>query len=103
MDDYKEIMKDLLLQYYSPTPDGQVLQLYTRDLLSWFRGIIPSKPIDEHDVFEILNLAGFRSSQKILTERLILNLKDVEQNQEKPITQEVETGRVLVWNLYEKT
>lgn len=51
MEDYKELMKDLLLQYYSPIPSSAVKQLYTSNIQNWFSGVIPTEPICENDVF----------------------------------------------------
>lgn len=99
MDDYKETMKDLLMQYYSPTPDGgNTVQMQTGAVFNWFRGVIPSEPINQHDVFDILKELGFKHSQKIITEKVIIK-KRTQWTEE--ISEEQETGRILVWNLYE--
>ena len=71
MDDYKEILKDLLLQYYDMTPEGKLIQMQTSEVLSWAKGIIPSKPIDEHDTFKVLTELGFKPSQKIINEKAV--------------------------------
>lgn len=101
MDDYKEILKDLLLQYYDMTPEGDLVQMQTSQVLSWAKGIIPSKPIDEHDTFDVLKELGFKQSQKIVTEK-VCTFKGDEKNNIPPEFEDVETGRILVWNLYEK-
>ncbi|WP_278381013.1 hypothetical protein [Chryseobacterium arthrosphaerae] len=101
MDDYKEFLKDLLLQYYDMTPEGKLIQLQTSQVLSWAKGIIPDKPIDEHDAFEVLKNLGFKPSQKIITEK-VCTFKGDEKNNIPPEFEELEVGRILVWNLYEK-
>lgn len=101
MEDYKTEMKDLLLQYYSPVPDGNNVQMFTSDLLRWFRGIIPAEPVNEHDVYEVLKESGFKISQKIETEKMPNPKFGTNTSEPKKI--EVETDRVLVWDLYEIT
>lgn len=101
MDDYKEEMKDIVLQYYSPTPDGgDNIQMQTGAVLNWFRGVIPNEPITQHDVFDILKELGFKHSQKILTEKVIIKKKT---QWTEEISEEQEVGRILVWNLYERS
>lgn len=99
MDDYKQTMQDLLLQYYSPTPEGgNTVQMQTGAVLNWFRGVIPNEPINQHDVFDTLKELGFKHSQKILKEKVI---KKKATKWTEEISEEVEIERVLVWNLYE--
>lgn len=99
MNDYKETMKDLLVQYYSPTPDGgNTVQMQTGAVLNWFRGVIPNEPINQHDVFDTLQELGFMHSQKIIKEKKVKK-KATKWTEEE--YEEVEVGRVLVWNLYE--
>lgn len=104
MHDYTQTMKEILAKYYEPTSLLEnvlpVYQASTVQMLNWFRGIIPKHPIDEHDVFDVLKELGFQQVQKILTEKVCI----VEANPKKGIKaeyDEVEIGRVLVWNLYE--
>ena len=61
MNDYKEILKTLLLRYYSPHPIGAVEKQYktTLQVLYMAQGIIPSEPIDQHDVYDVLQELGF--------------------------------------------
>lgn len=101
MDDYKEIMKNLLLQYYEMTPGGDVVQMQTSQVLQWVKGIIPNKPIDEHDTFDVLKELGFKNSQKIITEK-VCTFEGNKAKGIKPEFEDIEVARVLVWNLYEK-
>lgn len=101
MNDYIQVMKDLLQDYYSTTPEGSKIEMQTSDVLRWFKGIIPDKPVTEHDVFDVLTELGFKKSQKILTKEI----EKVKANKQKGIPAEyenVEVGRILVWNLYER-
>lgn len=98
MNDYKETMNELILQYYSPTPEGNVVQMQTSSVLNWFKGVIPKQPVNDHDVFEVLTEAGFKHSQKIITKKVVIK-KETKYTDE--ISEEKEIGRVLVWNLYE--
>ncbi len=61
MNDYKEILKTLLLQYYTPHPIGAVEKQYktTSQVLAMAQGIIPTEPIDQHDVYDVLQELGF--------------------------------------------
>ena len=61
MNDYKEILKTLLLRYYSPHPIGAVEKQYktTSQVLAMAQGIIPSEPIDQHDIYDVLQELGF--------------------------------------------
>ncbi|CEN53399.1 hypothetical protein CCAND93_410021 [Capnocytophaga canis] len=63
MEDYKEIIKEMLLRDFSPLSfgegRGEELSLTTFEILQMVQGIIPSTPINEHDVFEALKECGF--------------------------------------------
>lgn len=101
MQSYKEIMRRLVNDFYEPEDEIPPHQATTSAMLNWFRGVIPHDPIDEHDVFDVLSECGFRQTQKIITERVCI----VEEDKKKGIVaeyDEVEVGRILVWNLYEK-
>jgi hypothetical protein len=101
MDDYVQIMKDLLQEYYSTTPEGSKIEMQTSDVFRWLKGIIPDQPVTEHDVFDVLTELGYKKSQKIITKRV----QTVKANKKEGIQAEYEdqeVGRILVWNLYEK-
>lgn len=70
MEDYKEIIKGMLLRDFSPNiPSvgfplqrgikGDVIKMTTAQVLQMVQGVIPSTPIDEHDVFDSLKECGF--------------------------------------------
>lgn len=59
MEDYKEIIKQMLLRDFSPEGSGKETYLSTIQILEMVRGVIPSKPIDEHAIFEAMQEAGF--------------------------------------------
>ena len=61
MNDYKEIIKTLLLRYYSPQFAGTVAKAYhtTSQVLAMVQGVIPNEPIDQHDVYDVLQELGF--------------------------------------------
>lgn len=101
MEDYKIIMKELLLQYYDPVPEGEPKQMQTFEVLRFLRGIIPNEPIGEHDMYDVLKECGFQISQKILTEKVCIYEGDGTKDDPAEYDN-VETGRILVWNLYEK-
>jgi hypothetical protein len=101
MDDYVQVMKDLLLEYYSTTPEGSKIEMQTGDVFRWLKGIIPDQPVTEHDVFDVLTELGYKKSQKILTKKV----QTVKADKSKGIIaeyEEKEIGRILVWVLYDK-
>ncbi|MFK8288453.1 hypothetical protein ACI76W_04275 [Capnocytophaga canimorsus] len=65
MEDYKEIIKEMLLRDFSTRPIDtkkalkEVQLMTTIEVLQMVQGIIPSKPIDEHDIFDVLKETGF--------------------------------------------
>ena len=65
MEDYKEIIKEMLLRDFSTRPIDtkkalkEALFMTTIEVLQMVQGIIPSKPIDEHDIFDVLKETGF--------------------------------------------
>ncbi|MBS9766519.1 MAG: hypothetical protein KGV44_03125 [Flavobacteriaceae bacterium] len=56
MEDYIEIIKELLLSQFSATPygDAEPIQMGTLRVLHMVCGVIPQTPIDEHDIFNIM-------------------------------------------------
>lgn len=101
MNDYIQIMKDIIQEYYSTTPEGNKIDMQTSEILRWFKGVIPDQPITGHDVFDILTELGYKKSQKILTEK-VQTKKGIKNLGVEPEFTEKEVGRILVWNLYER-
>lgn len=63
MNDYKEIARTLLLEWFSPEPQAEGLVIYTTtELLVMVRGLLPQHPLDEHDIYEIMHESGFRNT-----------------------------------------
>lgn len=102
MEDYKEEIRNLLLKYYwNAGQEHKKIQKTTVEILQHVRGVIPSEPISEHDIYEVMKDMQFEQELLILKERICI----VEENKEKGIKAEfdtVETGRLFVWNLFEK-
>lgn len=60
MEDYKELIKELLLRFYAnEDTGGGVFHKSTQEILEMCRGVIPHEPISEHDVFEVLKELNF--------------------------------------------
>lgn len=60
MEDYKLQMKELIAQRFSPiSTEGEVVYKSTLDILEMCQGVIPTEPIGEHDVFEVMKEMGF--------------------------------------------
>lgn len=65
MENYKEIIKKLLSENFTPTTTGvQPKFLSTTAVLKMVQGVIPRTPIDEHDIFEVLTEMGFKKNLK---------------------------------------
>ncbi|MDO5104470.1 hypothetical protein [Capnocytophaga sp.] len=66
MEDYKALIKEMLLRDFSPRairPDKSIQDVVlksTIDVLQMVRGVIPQSPIDEHDIFDALKETGFQ-------------------------------------------
>lgn len=60
MENYKEEIKTLFLQYYSPMRDEYQLEyMSTQQVLQMLQEVIPPQPIDEHDIYDVLKEMGF--------------------------------------------
>ncbi|MDO4763525.1 MAG: hypothetical protein Q4A00_03995 [Flavobacteriaceae bacterium] len=85
MEDYKQVIKELITQYFSPSPTGgEEIYKGTFEILVMCKGVIPTQPISEHDVFEVMKELGFS-----------IELQPVEDE---------ETGQendMFLWKLYE--
>ena len=101
MDDYVQVMKELIQEYYSTTPEGNKIEWTTQNVFQWLKGIIPSQPVTEHDVFDVLTVLGFSKSQKIIKKK-IQTLKADKKEGIPAKYEEIEVARMLVWNLYER-
>lgn len=102
MEDYKEEIKILLLRFYETSgKEHHLLQKTTSEILTEVRGLIPRNPIDEHDIFEIMKELEFRQDLKIIKEK-VCTFEGDEKNGIPPEYEQVEIGRIFVWNLYHK-
>ena len=73
MEDYKEELRKLLLNWYSPIAErGTFVTHTTAELLEMFQGVLPAEPISEHDVYEVCKEESF---EIIKTEDHILKWK----------------------------
>lgn len=62
MNDYIEDIKKMLFRFYSPirTENSDEEFKTTTEILSMVRGIIPETPIDQHDIYEVMNTLNFQ-------------------------------------------
>lgn len=62
MEDYKEKIKEIISKYYSHTVAENWEKEYfsTQAILEMVRGIIPTDPIGEHDVYEVMQELGYQ-------------------------------------------
>ena len=102
MEDYKEEIRNLLLKYYQNAgKEHKLLQRTTSEVLNEVRGLIPKEPIDEHDIYELLKEMYFEQSQKIFYEK-VCTFEGDEKKGIPPEYEQVEIGRIFVWNIYQK-
>ena len=102
MEDYTIIIKELILEYYSPQFSGGDKYFYsTGKILSMCRGIIPQYPITEHDIYDTMKELGFGIELQVITEEVMVSPG----NKKKgipPKYEEQEVSREFLWVLYEK-
>lgn len=102
MEDYKEKIKELLLWYYTTIGGEEDKKHYsTTDILQMCRGVIPSQPITEHDVYEVLQECGFCIEQVAIMKE-ICTFEGDEENNIPPEYENEEAGKVFLWRMYEK-
>ena len=101
MEDYKEIIKELFLRYYNQVGSKEEKRLLTtQSILTMMQGIIPSEPIGEHDIYEVMKELNFRQELEILYDKICIFEGDKE-NHLPPEYEKIET-RVFKWVVYEK-
>ena len=62
MEDYKEEIRGLIGRYYSPcatTESWVCTYKSTLELLAMVVGVIPTTPVSEHDIYEVMKEMGF--------------------------------------------
>lgn len=101
MEDYKEEIRLLLQKYYcNAGEEYKKIQRTTNDILHMVKGVIPSEPISEHDIYELMKELCFEQEQKILTEN-VCTFEGDEKQGIPPEYEDVEVGRMFVWKLFE--
>ena len=83
MEDYTEEIRELIVRYYSPiatTDSWESTYKSTLELLAMVVGVIPTTPVSEHDIYELMKEIGFA-------------IELVEQEQ----------GEAFLWKLYKKS
>ena len=69
MEDYKEKIRKLILKYYSPIEtQGEKEYKTTIEILNMCKGVIPSEPITEHDIYEVMEALFFKIEKKLLND-----------------------------------
>lgn len=89
MEDYIEIIKKLIESNFLPfhSEESTPIQMGTYRILQMVHGVIPSEPIDEHDIFNVMTELGYKKTLKTL-----YNQKEGE---EKKVS-----GYVYLWQMY---
>ncbi len=102
MEDYKEKIKELFLRYYRNIgEEEEKTYLSTKRILEMVGGVIPSKPISEHDIYECMTDMDFYQELEIVYGQICI----FEGDKEKGIPAEydrVEVDRVFKWVVFEK-
>lgn len=102
MEDYKEEIKNLVMKYYTTSgKDHHKILRTTSEILREVTGVIPSKPITEHEIYEVMKELEFETEQNIIFQEVCINEGD-EKNGIQPEYDKVEVGRVLSWAMFNK-
>ena len=73
MEDYKQEIINLLTEYYTTEKKENAIYSSTAEILDEVRGVIPSEPINEHDIYDIMKQLGFQVILNIsMGERIFL-------------------------------
>ncbi len=73
MEDYRQEIINLLTEYYTTEKKENVIYSSTAEILDEVRGVIPSEPINEHDIYDIMKQLGFQVILNIsMGERIFL-------------------------------
>jgi len=102
MIDYREEMAVLFSRYYTPEGEEyQKKQMTTTDIDFLFRGVLPSLPVSEHDVYEFMKSEGYYQEKVTLYEEKII----VEADPKRGIQEKIDlvpAGEVFKWVVFEK-
>lgn len=100
--DYKEKMIALFQRYYMPEGEEyQKKNMSTMQVFVMFSGVLPSEPISEHDVYEMLEELGYYQERVILYEEKII----VPEDKKEGIKEEIDlvpAGVIFKWVVFEK-
>ena len=73
MEDYRQEIINLLAEYYNTEKKENAIYSSTAEILDEVRGVIPSEPINEHDIYDIMKQLGFQVILNIsMGERIFL-------------------------------
>lgn len=73
MEDYRQEIINLLTEYYTTEKKENAIYSSTTEILDEVRGVIPSEPINEHDIYDIMKQLGFQVILNIsMGERIFL-------------------------------
>ncbi|MFL9834980.1 hypothetical protein [Chryseobacterium terrae] len=102
MIDYKEEMTKIFCRYYAPFGEqADKKNMSTTEIDFLFRGVMPSLPTSEHDVYELMTELGFEQEKVIIYEKVII----LEEDKKKGIQEEIDlvpVGQVFKWIVFEK-
>jgi hypothetical protein len=100
MQDLKQQIKDLFLNYYDPKGTFPS-HLSTKEIYTMLLGVLPSKPITEYDIYEALKEMGFQQVLVIKT----VDEKIFEGDELDGTTDEIdknEVEKIFLWEVFEK-
>lgn len=101
MIDYKEEMIKLFSRYYSPMgEDWNKKHMSTTEIDFLFRGIFPSLPVSEHDIYEIMKEMGYYDELVTYYEK-VCTFKGDEKEGIPPEYEDQEAGKVFKWVVFE--
>lgn len=91
MQDLKEQIKLLFLKHFSPKGEAPPVHMSTRDIHDMIKGVIPSQPITEYDIYDALKEMEFEQDLKVLY--------DDEGTTDEYDKKEI--GKIFLWRLFE--
>lgn len=102
MENYKQEIKNLLSLYYATRGEDKAkITKTTQQILRICQGVIPTQPVTEHDIYEVMKEMDFKIEQEIITKDYYRYEGD-EKAGVPPIQKDVEMYRRFLWVLYEK-
>jgi hypothetical protein len=98
MQDLKEQIKELFLKHFQP--QGQIpVHMSTSAIHDMLRGVIPSQPITEYDIYDAMKEMGFTEDLEILYSKEQIFEGDDDDGTTDEFDKK-EIGKIFLWRLF---